>query len=83
MTKDKQITALKTVADYWYKEAKKLKEEINQLQTFKDNAKCCNHAKGVTGYICDNKAEHSDGSNLWCSDCWENLEAVYPDSELI
>ena len=32
---------------------------------------------------CDNSVQHSDGSNLYCSDCWENLEAIYPDNELI
>ena len=32
---------------------------------------------------CDNNVQHSDGSNLYCSDCWENLEAIYPDNELI
>ena len=57
-------------------EIKELNEKIDQLQTFKDNARC-NYDN------CDNKAQHSDGSNLWCSECWEHLEVIYPDSELI
>ena len=73
---EEQIRSLKSVANYWYNETKRLKKEINLLQTFKDNARC-NYDK------CDNKAQHSDGSNLWCSDCWEHLEVIYPDSELI
>ena len=57
-------------------EIKELNEKINQLQTFKDCAVCC-------WDDCAKKAQHSDGSNLWCSDCWEHLEVIYPDSELI
>ena len=48
-------------------EIKELTEKINQLQTFKDCAICYNDE-------CENKAQHSDGSRLWCSDCWEGIE---------
>ena len=37
----------------------------------------------ASGVGSDNNVQHSDGSNLYCSDCWENLEAIYPDNELI
>ena len=50
-------------------EIKELNQKIDQLQTFKDNATCKSHSV----YGCENSAQHSDGSNLWCSDCWENL----------
>ena len=69
MTKEREIAALKNVADYWYKEAKKLREEIDRLQTFKDNARC--HFN-----TCDNKAEHSDGHSVYCSECWDLIEEV-------
>ena len=68
-TKNDQIWGLKKVSDYWYKEAKRLKEENKRLQTFKDNARC--HFN-----TCDNKANHSDGHSLYCSECWNTLEEV-------
>ena len=46
-----------------------LKDKISLLQTFKDCARC-NYDE------CDNKAEHSDGHSLWCSDCWNSIEEV-------
>ena len=46
-----------------------LRDKINQLQTFKDCARCFYDE-------CDNKAEHSDGHRLWCSDCWDAIEEV-------
>ena len=32
---------------------------------------------------CTNNAEHSDGNNLFCSECWNTVENIYVDSELI
>ena len=69
MTKEKEIKALKSVADYWYKEAKRLAEQNNRLQTFKDNATCDYQG-------CYNKAEHSSANSLWCYECWDSIEEV-------
>ena len=44
-------------------------DKINRLQTFKDCAVCFLDD-------CANKAEHSDGHKLWCSDCWNSIEEV-------
>jgi len=46
-----------------------LRDKINQLQTFKDCARC--HFNN-----CDNKANHSDGHSLYCSECWDAFEEV-------
>ena len=32
---------------------------------------------------CNNNAKHSDGHNNYCTDCWNRIEFIYPDSDLI
>ena len=72
----KQTTAKQQDVLTLLKRIDELYKKIEQLQTFKDCARC--HFNN-----CDNKANHSDGHSLYCSECWEHLEEIYPDSELI